>query len=244
MDQKQISTIKKHLTVKGGRIFTTSLDVANFFDKKHKDVLRAIYNLECSAEFTERNLAPSEYKDPTGRMLPMVEMTRDGFTMLAFGFTGAPAVRWREAYIAAFNQMEAAVMKGSSADLHQAMLDTPVIQNLISVMSDLMVKVGKLVAQGDLVPAGGHAKPMYTFSTDHIRNFIDRHCAVDCNALCEKYVLYRQYEAWCGENGEVPYDYNNFFKALYQTGIPVRKTERKDRRHGTILKMVRGLGVL
>lgn len=244
MDQKQISTIKKHLTVKGGRIFTTSLDVANFFDKKHKNVLQSIANLECSAEFAELNFQPSEYKDPTGRMLPMVEMTRDGFTMLAFGFTGAPAVRWREAYIAAFNQMEAAVMTGNRADLHQAMLDTPVIQNLISVMSDLMVKVGKLVAQGDLMPTVGQEKPMYTFSTDHIRRFIDQRCAVDCNALFEKYVLYRQYEAWCGGNGEVPYDYNNFFKALYQTGIPVRKTERTDRSRGTILRMVRGIRVL
>lgn len=36
----------------------------------------------------------------------MVELTRDGFTMLAFGFTGEEAVAWREKYIAAFNWME------------------------------------------------------------------------------------------------------------------------------------------
>jgi hypothetical protein len=35
----------------------------------------------------------------------MYEMTRDGFTFLAMGFTGKEAARWKEAYIAAFNAM-------------------------------------------------------------------------------------------------------------------------------------------
>ena len=36
-------------------------------------------------------------------------MTRDGFSMLVMGFTGAKAVKWREAYIDAFNRMEQAL---------------------------------------------------------------------------------------------------------------------------------------
>ena len=38
---------------------------------------------------------------------PMYHITRDGFALLAMGFTGKEAMRWKEAYIAAFNAMEA-----------------------------------------------------------------------------------------------------------------------------------------
>lgn len=47
--------------IDGGNMFTTSLIVAQAFEKEHKDVLRAISNLECSEEFNERNFAPIEY---------------------------------------------------------------------------------------------------------------------------------------------------------------------------------------
>ena len=49
--------------IDGGNMFTTSLTVAQAFEKEHKDVLRAISNLECSEEFNERNFAPVEDKD-------------------------------------------------------------------------------------------------------------------------------------------------------------------------------------
>lgn len=92
--------------VKEGKALCTSLMVAEKFEKRHADILRAIQNLECSNDFTERNFASSEYKDATGRILPMIEMTRDGFVFLAMGFTGKEAAAWKEAYINAFNKME------------------------------------------------------------------------------------------------------------------------------------------
>lgn len=85
---------------------TTSLIVAKNFDKQHKDVLRRIENLECSQYFTQRNFTLSEYTDPTGRKLPMYEMTRDGWTFLCMGFNGKKAAEWKEKYISAFNAME------------------------------------------------------------------------------------------------------------------------------------------
>lgn len=56
----------------GGKPTTTSLDVAKHFGKQHKDVLRAIRNLDCSTEFHERNFAPTIRpcwgpKGPSGR---------------------------------------------------------------------------------------------------------------------------------------------------------------------------------
>lgn len=88
------------------RLVTTSLDISNHFGKKHKDVLRAIQEIDCSKEFNERNFAPISYTDSMNREKPAYEITRDGFVFLCMGFTGAAAAQWKERYINAFNQME------------------------------------------------------------------------------------------------------------------------------------------
>lgn len=95
------------LVVVDGQITTTSLQIAEHFGKRHKNVMQAIANLECSPEFTGLNFQPSEYTDATGRKLPCYRITRDGFVFLAMGFTGKEAAQWKEAYITAFNKMEA-----------------------------------------------------------------------------------------------------------------------------------------
>lgn len=90
----------------GHRLITTSLAISQLFEKKHKDVLRAVENLGCSPAFAERNFAPGSYSDGNQQQRPMYEITRDGFCVLAMGFTGERAMKWKEAYINAFNQME------------------------------------------------------------------------------------------------------------------------------------------
>lgn len=89
-----------------GQAVTTSLDLAEFFGKQHKDVLRKIDTLDCSFDFTQRNFAPSSYTDSTGRECRSYLLTRDGFFFVAMGFTGRRAAEFKEAYIAAFNAME------------------------------------------------------------------------------------------------------------------------------------------
>lgn len=84
----------------------TSLDVAETFNKRHSDVLRDIDKLNCSKEFTERNFALSSYKDASGKSNKMQYMTRDGFTILVMGYTGEKAMKFKEAYINQFNNME------------------------------------------------------------------------------------------------------------------------------------------
>lgn len=95
------------LTVIDGTIKTTSLDIAKIFGKFHKDVLRKIQNLNCSPEFNERNFTLVEFLDNKGEKQPSYEITRDGFAFLCMGFTGAKAAQFKEAYINAFNAMEA-----------------------------------------------------------------------------------------------------------------------------------------
>lgn len=102
--------IENIVEIDDGKMFTTSLTVAQAFEKEHKDVLKAISNLECSKEFNERNFAPVEYKDAKGEMRPAYRLTRDGFAFLAMGFTGKKAAAWKEKFLEAFNAMEAALL--------------------------------------------------------------------------------------------------------------------------------------
>lgn len=84
----------------------SSLDIAETFEKRHSDVLRSIESLECSKSFAERNFALSDYKDSTGKSNKMYYITRDGFTLLVMGYTGEKAMKFKEAYIQQFNEME------------------------------------------------------------------------------------------------------------------------------------------
>ena len=104
-------TIEDMIQAEDGVPFTTSLAIAQAFEKNHFDVLKAIKNLECSQSFTDSNFAVSEYTDSTGRKLPMYRLTRDGFAFLAMGFTGKKAAAWKERFLEAFNAMEAALLK-------------------------------------------------------------------------------------------------------------------------------------
>jgi Rha family phage regulatory protein len=98
------------LVVVDSKVVVSSRVVAEVFGKEHKDVLRAIRNLETTEEFRERNFAPTQevMQMPTGgvRQDPMYFLTRDGFTILAMGFTGPKAMQFKEANNA-FNRMEA-----------------------------------------------------------------------------------------------------------------------------------------
>lgn len=96
-----------------GHATTTSTALAQFFVKRHYDVLRAIENLkaECEPEFYERNFALIQIDVDLGkgrtRKDPAYQLTRDGFTLLAMGFTGKAALAWKIKYIEAFNHLEA-----------------------------------------------------------------------------------------------------------------------------------------
>ena len=84
----------------------TSLDIAETFGKYHAHVLRDIKELECSDEFRESNFGLSSYTTEQNKKQPMYYVTRDGFTLLAMGYTGEKAMKFKEAYIKQFNAME------------------------------------------------------------------------------------------------------------------------------------------
>ena len=86
------------------KLITTSLKVAEVFEKEHKNVLQSIENLAADNS-AAKFFRLTTYKN-RGKEYPMYEMDRDGFSLLVMGFTGEKALQWKIKYIEAFNQME------------------------------------------------------------------------------------------------------------------------------------------
>ena len=103
------------ITVVDGKAVVTSKQVADHFGKQHRNVLVDIKNLlSDSGEFGELNYLLTTYISSQNKELPCYEMTRDGFTLLAMGYTGKDAQRWKIKYIEAFNAMERELLTGNA----------------------------------------------------------------------------------------------------------------------------------
>lgn len=92
--------------ISNNQLTTTSLKIAERFGMEHKNVLAKIQKLEIPADFSRLNFQPAEYLDEQGKPRKQYEITRDGFTLLAMGFTGKKAMKFKIDFIKAFNAME------------------------------------------------------------------------------------------------------------------------------------------
>ena len=103
------------------QVVTTSLKVAEVFEKEHKHVLDAVRKL-----FTAENSAvkqmfqESTYLNERNQSQPMFVMNRDGFTLLAMSFNGKKALEFKVKYINAFNKMEAELKSQQTKQLSAA----------------------------------------------------------------------------------------------------------------------------
>ena len=89
-----------------GQPVVSSREVANNFGKKHKHVLESIENIKAENSAVTKMFIESSYKAGTGKNYKEYLLTRDGFSLLVMGFTGAKALEWKLKYIEAFNKME------------------------------------------------------------------------------------------------------------------------------------------
>lgn len=92
---------------KEGLLVVTSRQVASDFEKEHNDTKKRIRELiKDMGEKSHNYFIPSAYKDSMNRHQEEFLLTRDGFSLLVMGFTGAKALQWKLKYIEAFNKME------------------------------------------------------------------------------------------------------------------------------------------
>ena len=85
------------VSASGETLTTDSRRVAKHFGKQHRDVLRAIDRMDCSAEYRERNFAQTVEHRPNpsgGAPIPsrVVQMTKDGFVFLVL-FIGLRSIQ-------------------------------------------------------------------------------------------------------------------------------------------------------
>lgn len=106
----------KELVFKGesNQVLTNSLLVAEKFGKEHRNVMQSINGLINSAENSAvlKMFVISSYIASNNKENPMYVMNRDGFTLLAMGFTGEKALQFKLEYINAFNKMEETIKNG------------------------------------------------------------------------------------------------------------------------------------
>ena len=93
------------LSTQNGEPVVSSREVAKNFGKEHKDTLESIRQILVAANSATKFFHESSF-EYRGRQFPEYFMNRDGFTLLAMGFTGKAALEWKLKYIEAFNEME------------------------------------------------------------------------------------------------------------------------------------------
>jgi len=139
---------------------TTSLKVAEIFHKRHDRVIRSLENL---LEGLPKNgvvkmFFLGEYIDEKGEARKMYYMNRDGFTLLAMGFTGKKAIEFKLAYISAFNKMERFIAEKQSAEYLEARVTGKLVRKEETDTIKKLVEYAK--EQGS-----GHADMLYVTYT-------------------------------------------------------------------------------
>ncbi|EAI4210941.1 Rha family transcriptional regulator [Campylobacter coli] len=128
---------------KDEQVFCTSLDIAKVFGKNHFHVLRDIENIlndlrEIGDLQCKSNFGLVKYKDKKGEFRPAYQISRDGFSLLAMGFTGKKALRFKIAFINAFNEMERIIKNQYTPKLENynkyKIPNTPYRENIIKAI--------------------------------------------------------------------------------------------------------------
>ena len=94
------------LLTQNGEPVASSRQIAENFGKEHKDTLESIRQILAAENSATKSMFYETTFENRGKQYPMYLMNRDGFTLLAMGFTGKAALEWKLKYIAAFNEME------------------------------------------------------------------------------------------------------------------------------------------
>lgn len=133
-----------------GEPVTDTFQIARAFGKRHADVLRAVENNHCSAEFRTAHFCVAEKINGLGifdKKQKFYRMDFSGFVMVVMGFSGPAAARVKEAYINAFNWMTAELRKHSEsyeAERNAVMLEYMKEKDVASMSGRLLNRWGKV----------------------------------------------------------------------------------------------------
>ena len=97
------------ITEHDGIPMVSSHEVAKRFNRKHFHVLEAFDNLQAPESFKESNFRCTNVLDKQGISRRIIFMTKSGFSILAFGFTGERAVEWKIRFLEAFDSLQEAI---------------------------------------------------------------------------------------------------------------------------------------
>lgn len=207
------------------RVVVSSRDVARVFEKEHKHVMEAIRRLGCSEEFAGSNFRLGSYKDSQNQERPEYIMTRDGFVLLAMGFTGEKAMQFKEAYIAAFNAMEKVLLEEeilaagdekpvipvAAIDFKTARFALDGVTAFRDVMPIAMKKrimrryyelIGVSPSEG-LSPEEEAAEARIMDIDDLVNRFIEERCMATIGARLSRADFYLCFSEWCAVHGYV-----------------------------------------
>lgn len=163
-----------------GQPVASSVDVAEHFGKEHKNVLQSIDNLAAENSATKSMFFKSTHEN-RGKAYPMYLMNRDGFTLLAMGFTGKTALEWKLKYIEAFNTMEQELRQKAARPLSTAQMFQ--LQAQINVEQEQ--RLAALEKRAESVTEAFETLALPTVSKDQWQEETNR--AV--RQMCEKYGL-------------------------------------------------------
>lgn len=188
------------LKVVDGHVYATSLDLAKHFHKSHKNVLRdieriisdmSLLNSDESNDFSRLNFEPSNYKNPRGKTYPIFHLTRDGFAIVAMGFTGKEALAWKIAYINAFNEMESELRRRDArAGQIQQLSLFPDLQQTISEQRatiSLTQAIGIIAYQGLNIPP---------ITSNQLSRLMDKGIIEGCRENNRRVLFVDSFNAW------------------------------------------------
>ncbi|MHB8808947.1 MAG: Rha family transcriptional regulator [Desulfobulbaceae bacterium] len=222
----------------------SSLEIADRTDKRHDIVMRDIRNLIDQGAIDLHRCEEIFYLDQYSRSQPAYSLDLEAMMTLVTGYDAprrnAVIKRWL-----ALERGEAvplAEMAGRApADLHETLLDVPVINNLISCMSETMTTMNRVIGRLEKLEAAPSlkapaAKPkLASYGALQVAGFVSACCRATPLGACRKDVLYSHYLNFCREAGLDAFSYNGFFALLYRaTGLRQVHRHRGSRRHNLI----------
>lgn len=143
------------ITLIDGKASTTSIEISKVFGKDHADILKRIRLLQLEipehAGFFSEMVVETKIGGGTVRKDPAYGLTRDGFTLLAMGFTGKKALQFKLAYIEAFNRMEAKLLASKVSYAGKRERNQKMAQESVEILLASIQSIRSTLSQVELV---------------------------------------------------------------------------------------------